>query len=66
MALEPGLYKNIRVIEACTDFEMIEVKVSIIFSCVVGFPPHREGRYSEIYDHVVAVTPDCEGRQFEV
>lgn len=44
MALEPGLYKIMRDIKACTDFEMIEVKVSTIFSCTVGFPPYREGR----------------------
>lgn len=44
MSMEHDLFKNIRDINACIDFEIIEVKVPIIFSCVVGFL-HREGRY---------------------
>lgn len=46
VATEHDLYKNIRDINAYTDFKMIEVKVPIIFSCTVGFALRREGRYS--------------------
>ena len=34
----------------CTDFELLEVKVPLIFLGMVGFSPRREGRY-ELFDY---------------
>ena len=45
MATEHDLYKNIRDIDVCTEFEMLKVKVPIIFLGTVGFSPRRDGRY---------------------
>jgi hypothetical protein len=43
VAMEHDQCKNKRYINAWTDFEMVEVKVPIIFSYTVVFPLHREG-----------------------
>jgi hypothetical protein len=45
MATEHKLYKNIGDTDMCTNFEMLEVKVPIVFLGTVGFSPPREGRY---------------------
>ncbi len=45
MATEHNLYENIGDIDVCTEFEMLKVKVPIIFLGTAGFSPLREGRY---------------------
>ena len=45
MAIEHDLYKNMGDIDVCTEFDMFEVKVPIIFLGTVGFSLRREGRY---------------------
>jgi hypothetical protein len=45
LAIEYDLYKEIRDIDMCIDFEMLKVKVPIRFLGTMGFSPHREGRY---------------------
>jgi hypothetical protein len=42
--MEHNLYKNIGVIEVCTEFDMFEIRVPIIFLGTVGFSLRREGR----------------------
>jgi len=42
---EHDLYKNIRDVDVCTEFEMRKVKVPIIFLGTVGFSLLRDGRY---------------------
>ncbi len=44
MATEHDLYKNIEDFDACSEFEMLKVKVPIIFLGTVGFSLPREGR----------------------
>jgi len=44
VATEHDLYKNIGAIDVCTEFEMLQVKVPIIFLGTVGFSLPREGR----------------------
>ena len=44
MATEHDLYKNIRDVDVCTEFNMFEVKVLIIFLGTMGFSLRREGR----------------------
>ena len=39
-------YKIMVTIDMCTDFELLEVKVSINFLGMEGFSPRKEGRYS--------------------
>jgi hypothetical protein len=41
---EHDLCKNLGDIDACTDFEMLKVKVPIIFLGTAGFSLRREGR----------------------
>jgi hypothetical protein len=45
VAIEQDLCKNIGDIDACTDFEMLKVKVPINFLGTAGFSLRREGRY---------------------
>ena len=45
VAMEYDLYKNIRYANVCTEFEMLEVKVPIVFFGTQGFSAHRDGRY---------------------
>ena len=45
--MEHVLYKNIRDINMCKDFEILKVKVPIIFLGTAGFLLRREGRYFE-------------------
>jgi len=42
--MEHDLCKNIRDIYVCTDFEILKVKVPIIFLGTVGFSLRRDGR----------------------
>jgi hypothetical protein len=42
--MEHDLYKNIGDIYVCTDFEILKVKVPIIFLGTVGFSLRRDGR----------------------
>jgi hypothetical protein len=44
VAMEHNLYKNMGDIDMCTEFDMFEVKVSVIFLGTVGFSLRREGR----------------------
>jgi hypothetical protein len=44
VATEHDLYKNIGDVDVCTEFEMLKVKVLIIFLGTVGFLLPREGR----------------------
>ena len=44
MATEHDLYKNIVDIDVCIEFEMLKVKVPIIFLGTVGFSLPRDGR----------------------
>jgi hypothetical protein len=44
VAIEHDLYKNIRDVDVCTEFEMLKVKVPINFLGTVGFSLRREGR----------------------
>ena len=46
MATEHKLYKNIGDMYVCIDFEILKVKVPIIFLGTVGFSLCRDGRYS--------------------
>ena len=43
MATEHDLYKTIRDVDMCTEFEMLKVQVPIIFLGIVGFSLLREG-----------------------
>jgi hypothetical protein len=43
--MEHDLHKNIGYADVCTEFEMLKVKVPIIFFGTVGFSPRKEGRY---------------------
>jgi len=45
VATEHDLYKNIEDFGACSEFEMLKVKVPIVFLGTVGFSLPREGRY---------------------
>jgi hypothetical protein len=45
VATEHDLYKIIGDINVCAEFEMLKIKVPIIFLGTVGFSPPREGRY---------------------
>jgi hypothetical protein len=42
--MEYDLYKIIGNVDVCIEFELLEVKVPIIFLGTVGFSLHREGR----------------------
>jgi hypothetical protein len=44
VAIAHNLYRNIVNIDVYTEFELLEVKVPIIFLGMVGFSPPREGR----------------------
>jgi hypothetical protein len=44
MAIERNLYKEIGNINVCIEFEMLKIKVPIIFLGTVGFSLRREGR----------------------
>lgn len=50
MATEHDLYKIIKDIDVCTEFEMLQVKVPISFLGTVGFSLRREGRYRVLRD----------------
>jgi hypothetical protein len=43
--MEHDLYKNIGYVYIYMEFEMLKVKVPIIFLGTVGFSPRRDGRY---------------------
>ena len=43
--MEHDLYKNMGDVGVRTDFEMLKVKVPIIFLGTVGFSLRRDGRY---------------------
>ena len=45
MATEYDLYKKNRDIEVCIKFDMLRVKVPIIFLGTVCFSPHKGGCY---------------------
>ena len=45
VAAEHNLYEYIGDIDVCTEFEMLKVRVPMIFLGTVGFSPLREGRY---------------------
>ena len=45
MAIEHELCKNIGDIDVCTEFDIFQVEVHIIFLGTVGFSLRREGRY---------------------
>lgn len=45
MATEYDLYENIENINIYAEFEILKVKVPIIFLGTVGFSPPREGHY---------------------
>lgn len=40
--MECDLYNNVRDINVCTDFEMLKVKVPIIFLGTEGFSPRKD------------------------
>ena len=42
--MEHDSYKNVRDVNVCIEFEMLKVKVLIIFLGTVGFSLRREGR----------------------
>jgi hypothetical protein len=44
VAIEHSLKENIGDVKVRTDFNMLEVKVPIIFSGTWGFPLRRDGR----------------------
>jgi hypothetical protein len=44
VAIEHDLYINIRVIDVCTEFNICEVKVPIIFFGTPVFSAHKDGR----------------------
>jgi hypothetical protein len=46
VATEHDLFKNMGDVDVYTEFEMLKVKVPIIFHGTVGFSLPREGRYS--------------------
>jgi hypothetical protein len=50
VAIEYELYKNIRDIDVCTEFDIFQVKVHIIFLGTVGFSLRSGGRYLEAGD----------------
>jgi len=45
VAIAHNLYRNIVNIDVYTEFELLEVKVPIIFLGTAGFSPPREGCY---------------------
>jgi hypothetical protein len=45
VATEHDLYQNIGDIDVCIEFEVVKVKVPIIFLGTVGFSLRRDGRY---------------------
>jgi hypothetical protein len=47
VATKHDLYKNIGDIDVCIEFEMLKVKVPIIFLGTVGFSLLRDRRYRE-------------------
>lgn len=47
LAIDHDLYKKNRDIDVYTEFEMLKVKVLIIFLVTVGFSLPRDGRYLE-------------------
>ena len=51
--MEHDFYTNIRAIDVCTEFDMFEVKVPIIFFGTPGFSARRDGRYlSRYYSYI--------------
>ena len=42
--MEHNFYQNIGDADVCMEFELLKVKVPIIFLGTVGFSPPREGR----------------------
>ena len=56
MATEHDLCKIIEDIDVRIEFEMLKVKVPIIFFGMVGFSPRRDGRYKlQSYPHFIRV-----------
>jgi hypothetical protein len=51
--MEHDLYKNIENIYVCIDFEMLKVKVPIIFFGTQGFPARRDGHYCSLFNHLL-------------
>jgi hypothetical protein len=45
VATEHNLYKTIRNIYVCIEFELLKVKVPSVFLGTVGFSLRRDGRY---------------------
>jgi hypothetical protein len=45
VATERDLYKIIGDVNVCTKFDLLKVKVVIIFLGIVGFSPRRDRRY---------------------
>ena len=45
MAIINGLHRSIVNFDMRTESEPLEVKVPLLFSGMVGFPPYRDGRY---------------------
>ena len=45
VAIAQDLYSIIVNINVCTDFELLKVKVPLIFLGMVGFSARRDGRY---------------------
>ena len=44
LAVKHDVYTNLEDINVCTEFELFEVKVPIIFLGTVGFSARRDGR----------------------
>jgi hypothetical protein len=51
------IYKEIRHIDLCIDFEVLKVKVPIIFFGTVGFSARRDRRYRPFSAHLAF--PPC-------
>ena len=49
VALAHYVYLMMVKFDVCEELQSLEVKVSIIFSGTVGFPPPMEGRYVRLY-----------------
>lgn len=47
--MKRDMYEEIRDIDLCIDFEVLKVKVSIIFLGTVGFSPRRDRRYLKAF-----------------
>ena len=52
VAIEHDLYTNIKVIDVCTEFDIFEVKVPIIFFGTPVFSARRDGRYDSLMQRV--------------